>query len=125
MTRRVLVIDDDPRVRTALGALLASTADLAPAGQAASAAEAEDAEGAHGPFDLAVVDVLLPEAATGLALIRRLAARGPVVAISVSSAHRAPALAAGAIAFLDKDGRPDTLLAALRASIDPLNGAPR
>jgi DNA-binding NarL/FixJ family response regulator len=114
-TRRVLVVDDDARVRAALRELLASTSDLGPAASAGSAAEAQDAEQRHGPFDLAVVDVLLPDPATGLALIRGLVQRLPVVAVSVSSAHRSAALAAGATAFLDKDGRPDLLLAVLRA----------
>jgi DNA-binding NarL/FixJ family response regulator len=117
VTRRVLVIDDDARVRTALGDLLASTADLVPAASAATAAEARAAAEHDGPFDLAVVDMRLPDPATGLALIRQLTHRVPVVAVSVSSAHRTAALAAGARAFLDKDGHPDTLLAALRASL--------
>ena len=124
MTRRVLVIDDDIRVRAALGDLLASTADLTPAVTAATAAEARAAAEQDGPFDLAIVDVRLPDPATGLALIRRLTPRVPVVAVSVSGAHRAAALAAGATAYLDKDGRPDALLAALRAAL-PAERSPR
>src|SRR3954447_25844270 len=124
MTRRVLVIDDDARVRTALGELLASTTDLVLTASAATAAEARAAEEFEGPFDLALVDLRLPDPATGLSLIHWLAARVPVVAVSVSSAHRAAALAAGATAFLDKDGRPDSLLAALRAAIDSMRQAP-
>ncbi|MGR7023692.1 response regulator [Geodermatophilus sp. URMC 62] len=124
MTRRVLIIDDDIRVRAALGDLLASTADLTPAVTAATAAEARAAAEQDGPFDLAVVDVRLPDPATGLALIRRLTTGMPVVAVSVSGAHRAAALAAGATAYLDKDGRPDDLLAALRAAL-PAERSPR
>jgi DNA-binding NarL/FixJ family response regulator len=124
MTRRVLVIDDDIRVRAALGALLASTADLTPTVIAATAAEARAAAEQDGPFDLAIVDVRLPDPATGLALIRRLTPRVLVVAVSVSGAHRAAALAAGATAYLDKDGRPDALLAALRAAL-PAERSPR
>jgi CheY-like chemotaxis protein len=116
MTRRVLVIDDDARVRTALGELLASTTDLTPASSTATAAAALAAAEHDGPFDVALVDIRLPDPATGLTLVEQLAARIPVVAVSVSGAHRTAALAAGATAFLDKDGRPDTLLAALRAS---------
>ena len=124
MTRRVLVIDDDARVRTALGDLLATTTDLVPAALAATAAEARAAAESAEAFELAIVDVRLPDPATGLALIRRLTPRIAVVAVSVSGAHRAAALGAGATAFLDKDGRPDTLLAALRAVADPRHGAP-
>jgi DNA-binding NarL/FixJ family response regulator len=118
MTRRVLVIDDDARVRAALADLLASTTDLSSAVPAATAAEARATAEDDGPFDLALVDIRLPDPATGLALVRQLAAGLPVVAVSVSGAHRTSALAAGATAFLDKDGRPDALLAALRASLD-------
>jgi DNA-binding NarL/FixJ family response regulator len=125
MTRRVLVIDDDARVRAALADLLASTADLTPAGTAATAAEARAADERDGPFDLAIVDIRLPDPATGLALIRRLTARTPVVAVSVSGVHRTAALAAGARAFLDKDGRADALLATLRSSIAVAERSPR
>jgi DNA-binding NarL/FixJ family response regulator len=125
MTRRVLVVDDDARVRTALGELLATTADLVPAACAATPADAHAAAESAGPLDVAVVDIRLADPATGLALIRRLAPRVPVVAVSVSSAHRAAALTAGATAFLDKDGRLDTLLAVLRAVVDPKNGGSR
>jgi DNA-binding NtrC family response regulator len=116
MTRRVLVIDDDARVRTALDDLLASTDDLTPAVSMATAAGALAAAEQDGPFDVALVDIRLPDPATGLALVEQLAACLPVVAVSVSGTHRTAALAAGAVAFLDKDGRPDTLLAVLRAS---------
>ena len=118
MTRRVLVIDDDARVRTAFGELLSSTTDLVVAASVATASEACTAAESAEPFDLAVVDIRLPDPATGLALIRRLARQVPVVAVSISSAHRTAALTAGATSFLDKEGRPDTLLAALRAAIN-------
>jgi DNA-binding NarL/FixJ family response regulator len=118
MTRRVLVVDDDARVRTALCGLLASTADLTVA-SAPTTAEGWTAAERDGSFDVAVVDILLPDPATGLTIIRRLARRVPVLAISVTGAHRADALAAGAAAFLDKDGHPDVLLAALRGAIGP------
>ncbi len=77
------------------------------------------------PFDLAVVDIRLPDPATGLALIRRLAGQVPVAAVSLSSAHRTAALTAGATCFIDKEGRPDTLLAALRAAINSQKRGPR
>jgi hypothetical protein len=70
VTRRVLVIDDDARVRTALCALLVSSTDLVPT-EAATAADA------------------------------------------------------GAAAFLDKDGRPDLLLAAVRATATPTRRSTR
>jgi DNA-binding NarL/FixJ family response regulator len=63
---------------------------------------------------LALVDLLLPDAATGAALITDLRGLGVVpVALSVSGGLRERALAAGAAAFLEKDGAPDHVLAAL------------
>jgi DNA-binding NarL/FixJ family response regulator len=124
VTPRVLVIDDDARVRTALCALLVSSTDLVPT-EAATAADARAAADRDGSFDVAVIDVRLPDAATGLALIRQVARSTPVVAISVSSSHRPDALAAGAAAFLDKDGRPDLLLAAVNAAATPTRRSTR
>src|SRR5206468_5036280 len=52
-----------------------------------------------------------------------------VVAVSVSGAHHTAALAAGATAYLDKDGRPDTLLeigrASCRESVKPTVAIPQ
>lgn len=101
--RRVYVVDDDPRVQIALRHLLSTSDDLETTGDAADA-------------DVALVDVLLPDLDRGLALIRTLAHRLPVVALSVSTASRDAALAAGARRFCDKDGGTDVLLDALRTT---------
>jgi two-component system response regulator DesR len=113
----VLVIDDDPRVRTALAQTIALESDLvmvaAAADPAAALAWAEHADPA-----VALVDVLLPDAAVGLALIRQLAARSrcTVVAMSVRGGLRTVALSAGAASFVEKSDDIDAVLDAVRAA---------
>lgn len=117
---RVLVVDDDPRVRSAM------TAELAAAGCRPTAAAPEDLP--NDPWDaldpeqidvalvdVALVDVALPTVADGLALIRQLSSAVRVVAISINGAARTQALAAGARAYLEKDGDTDRLLRTLHA----------
>lgn len=117
---RLLVIDDDPRVRAALGQTIALEADLVMVADAATGpaalAVAERVDAA-----VALVDVLLPDATTGLALVRRLAERPgcAVVAMSVRGGLRPAALAAGADAFVEKGGDIDALLDAVRAAAPP------
>lgn len=114
---RVLVVDDDQRVRAALDRTIALEADLVMVGAAADTASALGLAQAHDP-SVAVVDVLLPDAGAGLALVRRLAQRPgcAVVAISVRGGLRPAALAAGAVAFVEKDGDIDALLHAVRSA---------
>ncbi len=108
--RRVLIVEDDPRVRSALSGLLASEG-LSVVGIAATA---RDALEVGDWLDVALVDVRLPDLEDGLLVIRTLAAEGhPVVALSASAGARAASLAAGARAFFEKDSYPDALLAAL------------
>jgi DNA-binding NarL/FixJ family response regulator len=106
MTRpslRVLVLDDDPRVRAGLCRLLEATPDLVvvPLGTHA---------------DVALVDVDLPDRAAVTARVRALAGGVPVVALSLDGAARDAALASGARAFVEKDGAPEALLTALHAA---------
>jgi DNA-binding NarL/FixJ family response regulator len=70
---------------------------------------------------VALVDVLLPDELAGLALVRSLARRPgcAVVAMSVRGGLRRAALAAGAIAFVEKSGDVDALLDAVRAAAAP------
>jgi DNA-binding NarL/FixJ family response regulator len=112
---RVLIVDDDARVRAGLRQMLASTTEFEVAGAAASAPQARAAFATAGRrIDIAIVDVRLPTACVGLDLIRDLATAVPVLALSINGTGRADALAAGAHAYLEKDGAPDALLAALR-----------
>jgi DNA-binding NtrC family response regulator len=112
---RVIIVDDDPRVLQAIGSTIALEEDMVTVAEAADArtalAVAEDTKPS-----VALVDVLLPDDVTGLALVRSLAQRPgcEVVAMSVRSGLRAAARAAGAVAFVEKGSDIDALLQAVR-----------
>lgn len=111
-TATVLVVDDDPRVRAAVAGLVDSCEGLRLAEAVGSAGEAMGccADDRDRPA-VAIVDVLLPDEATGLGLVESLTATGVrVIALSARSGVRGAALAAGAVAFVEKDGAPDALL---------------
>lgn len=113
---RVLVVDDDPGVRTSVAAALRRegyTVELASDGM-----EALDRLGA-GPFDCVVLDVLMPRL-DGLEVCRRLRARGnfaPVLMLTVRNlvADRVEGLDAGADDYLAKPFAVEELRARLRA----------
>jgi CheY-like chemotaxis protein len=111
-TLRVLVVDDDRRVLTALTQLLQSEGLHATAANTPHAAWIQLDQAP----DVALVDTRLPHASAGLALIRDLARVVPVVATSLDPALRAPALASGARAFTDKNGLVEDLLTCLHTT---------
>lgn len=117
---RLLVADDDARVRAAIGQTIALEAGLVVVASAADAAAALVLAECTGP-SVALVDVLLPDEATGLALVRSLGRRPrcAVVAMSVRGGLRQAALAAGAAAFVEKAGDIDAVLDAVRAVAPP------
>ena len=112
---RVLVVDDDPRVRAGLAGALGATPGLALVAVTGSPRRAV-AVAAAGEADVALVDALLPTLADGVALVRSLAPHLPVVAMSLDGSRRRDALAAGAVAYVEKDGALDDLVAALDAA---------
>jgi DNA-binding NtrC family response regulator len=116
----VLVVDDDPRVRAALTLTIALEPDLAMVAAVAGPADAL-AWAEHADPGVVLVDVFLPDATTGLALVRRLAQRSrwAVVAMSVRGGLRPAALAAGAASFVEKGGDIDAVLDAVRAAASP------
>jgi DNA-binding NtrC family response regulator len=116
----VLVVDDDARVRVALGQTIANEADLVMAADAADATAALASADYASP-SVALVDVLVPDDTTGLALVRSLSQRPgcAVVAMSVHGGLRRAALAAGAVAFVEKGGDIDAVLDAIRAAAPP------
>ncbi|MGN6685935.1 MAG: response regulator [Actinomycetales bacterium] len=104
---RVLLVDDDPRVMTALTDLLT-----------AGGYDVVTADAPQPAPDVAVVDVHLPERSVGVDSISALTARGcPVIALSINSSGRAAALEAGAVAYVEKDSDPGQLLSALALSL--------
>ena len=112
---RVLIVDDDPRVRQALGSTVALEADMVMVAEAADGQTALAVAEATNP-SVALVDILLPDDVTGLALVCSLEQRPgcEVVAMSVRSGLRAAARAAGAVAFVEKGDDIDALLQAVR-----------
>jgi DNA-binding NarL/FixJ family response regulator len=114
---RVLIVDDDTRVRRALRHLIECSPDLTVVGEAGSARSARRLDLELGP-DVVVLDLLLPQAPDGMGVLRELRGRDrPVVAISRMGELGPAALVAGAHAFLEKDGRDvDDLLEMIRAA---------
>lgn len=111
---RVLVVDDDARVCRALADLINATEGMRVAAIARDLSQALDADERATPA-VALVDVLLPKPADGLAVVEALSLSGrPVVATSVSAAVRGAAIAAGAVRFVEKGPDAQPLLAALR-----------
>jgi DNA-binding NarL/FixJ family response regulator len=114
---RVLIVDDDVRVRRALRSLLECAPDLTVVGEAGSARSARRLDLELLP-DVVVLDLLLPQAPEGIQVLRELRGRGrPVVAISRMGELGPQAMGAGAHAFLEKHGRDvDDLLEMIRAA---------
>jgi chemotaxis response regulator CheB len=79
---RVLIVDDDARVRRALRSLIGCSADLTVVGEAGSTRSAKRLDLELLP-DVVVLDLLLPQAPEGMQVLRELRGRDrPVVAIS-------------------------------------------
>jgi DNA-binding NarL/FixJ family response regulator len=114
---RVLVVDDDIRVRRALRGLIECASDLTVVGEAGSARSAGRLDLELDP-DVVVLDLLLPRASDGMQVLQELRGRGrPVVAISRMGELGPLAMAEGAHAFLEKHGRDvDDLLEMIRAA---------
>ena len=114
---RILIVDDDARVRRALGGLIECSPDLTVVGEAGSTPSAKRLDLELLP-DVVVLDLLLPQASEGMDVLRELRGRGrPVVAISHMGELGPQAMGAGAHAFLEKNGRDvDDLLDMIRAA---------
>ena len=114
---RVLIVDDDARVRRALRSLIECSADLSVVGEAGSTRSARRLDLELLP-DVVVLDLLLPRAPEGMQVLRELRRRGrSVVAISGMGELGPQAMVAGAHAFLEKHGRDvDDLLDMIRAA---------
>jgi DNA-binding NtrC family response regulator len=114
-TTTLLVVDDDVRVRAAVADTIALETDLVMVGEAGDADTARRIADETGP-SVVLLDVLLPDSDTGLALVTSLAQRPhcAVVAMSGRGGIRTSALAAGAVAFVEKAGDIDALLDVVR-----------
>jgi DNA-binding NarL/FixJ family response regulator len=122
---RVLIVDDNARVRRALRSLIECSLDLTVIGEAESTRSAERLDLQLLP-DVVVLDLRLPQPMDGMRILRELRRHGrPVVAISGSGELGPEAVVAGAHAFLEKHGRDvDDLLDMIRAAYrhDPWPG---
>jgi DNA-binding NarL/FixJ family response regulator len=114
---RVLIVDDDARVRRALRSLIECASDLTVVGEAGSTRSAKRLDLELFP-DVVVLDLLLPQAMDGMRVFRELRRHGrSVVAISRMGELGSEAMVAGAHAFLEKHGRDvDDLLDMIRAA---------
>jgi len=108
---RVVIVDDDRRVRQSLSGLMALRDGIEVVGTADNGEAALELCGVAGP-DTVLLDLKLPEVADGFGLLAELRRRWPsmrVVAMSVQVSLRAAAIAAGAAAFIPKGGQPEAI----------------
>jgi DNA-binding NarL/FixJ family response regulator len=125
---RVMIVEDDFRVRAALRSFLSASGGIEVVGDAATPAAAL-AMARERAVAVALVDVHLPDVPDRLELLRTLTDELgiPAVAISLHSWVRGSALAAGASRFLDTNSAPELLVVALREAVSrhrPRLGSP-
>ncbi|TYP89156.1 response regulator [Blastococcus xanthinilyticus] len=118
---RVLVVDDDPLVRSALAMVLGGAPGLALVGEAADGDEVPAAVAGAAP-DIVLMDIRMPRT-DGLTATERLLARGDgpqVIVLTTFDAddHVLRALRAGASGFLLKDTPPAAIVDAVRRVAD-------
>ncbi|GAB3255928.1 response regulator [Nocardioides dilutus] len=118
MITRVVLVDDDPLVRSALTLMLGGQADLEVVGEAGDGREGLAMIERLRP-DVVLMDIRMPKV-DGLAATRALHARSDpprVIVLTTFDAddHVVEALAAGADGFLLKDTPPPQIIAAIRA----------
>jgi two-component system NarL family response regulator len=114
----VLIVDDQPRARQSLKALLATWPIIKTIQEAANGQEAL-ARVKESPPDLVLMDIRMP-AMDGLEATRRIKAKWPqvkIIMLSVYTEHKIEALAAGADAFVCKCEPPEALLKALEQAV--------
>ena len=114
---RVLIVDDDPLVRSALALMLGGQADLDVVGEAGDGREGVDQARRLAP-DVVLMDIRMPRL-NGLDATRELHARPEPPRVIVLTTFDADdyvfgALAAGADGFLLKDTPPAEIVAAIR-----------
>ncbi len=111
---RILIVDDQPRARQSLKALLATMREVGEVHEAEGALDAVQYVRDLEP-DVVVMDVVMPEM-DGLQATRLIKSEKPqtrVVILTLYADYRQEALAAGADKFLTKGGPSQELFAAL------------
>ena len=114
---RVLLVDDQPVVRRALRGRFQLEPDLQVVGEASTGREALTLAQTLTP-DVVLMDIEMPDmdGIEATAALRRVAPQSIVVALSIydDAQTRGRAQAAGVVAFVEKRGATDRLLAAIR-----------
>lgn len=118
---QVLIVDDHPAVREALGSRISRQPDLKVCGEAADLAGALELLGRTKP-DIAVIDISL-KTGNGIDLIKRIKARNPAVRMLVWSMHNESlyaerALRAGAMGYITKEQATSKILDAIRCVLN-------
>jgi DNA-binding NtrC family response regulator len=91
---RILIVDDDPLMRFALGQTLSdSGCDVAEASDGAAATRA--LTGATDPFDVVLLDYQMPDS-RDLQLLTRVRSLSPASRVIMMTAHPTPEMVAGA-----------------------------
>ena len=121
MKTRVLIVDDDPLVRSALSLMLGGQPDVEVVGEAGDGRQGVEQARALAP-DVILMDIRMP-LLNGLEATRQLHARPDpprVIVLTTFDAdeHVLGALAAGADGFLLKDTAPTEILEAIRKVAD-------
>lgn len=114
---RVVLIDDENLIRSALATMLDLEADIEAVAQASSAAEGVRTVAEHTP-DVAVVDLQLPDG-DGLEICAAIAQQSPATRCMILTSHARPgylkrALEQGVGGFLPKTTSAEQLAAAVR-----------
>lgn len=115
---RILLVDDDPLVRTGLRLILGGDSGLEIVGEATNGEEAVAAVATHDP-DVVLMDIRMP-VLDGIEATRRILAREDPPRVLVLTTFEADdlvvrALRVGAHGFLLKDTPPATIVASIRA----------
>ena len=114
---RLLVVDDQPAVRRGLRVRFHLEPDMQVVGEASSGREALTLAQTLAP-DVVLMDIEMPgmDGIEATAALRTIVPQSAVVILSIHSERqtRIRAQAAGAVAFVEKRGTTDTLLAAIR-----------
>ncbi|MBI1293740.1 response regulator [bacterium] len=111
---QTLIVDDSPRSRAGLRALLTTSPEVEVVGEAASGSEAVEQVAQHHP-DAVLMDVRMP-GMDGLAATRCIKKKWPqirIVLLTMYDSYRQEAQAAGAEAYLIKGCSLDELIHAL------------
>lgn len=114
---KVLIVDDHPAVREALGIRISRQTDLTVCGEASDSPEALQLIEATDP-DVAIIDIAL-KTGDGIDLIRRIKARNQKIRMLVwsmysESLYAERALRAGAMGYLNKEQATSAIIEAIR-----------